>query len=78
MLILLTFLLSLVNCQLYHNQFAVELIQGQDPEIFASEYGFENLGEFFSNHFLFSHHKVNKRSTEKSHEHHKSLQEDQR
>ena len=67
---------------IFHNQFAVHISGGsEDPakvDRIAEKHGFVNSGQIGSirDHFLFEHNRIQKRSTEISHQHHVTLNED--
>ncbi|CAG9791010.1 unnamed protein product [Diatraea saccharalis] len=80
----LALLCALVACAalpetIYHNQFAVHVPAGSEHvDDIARRHGFFNHGQIGSlrNYFLFSHHNIQKRSTEPSHEHHRKLNDE--
>ncbi|XP_047506706.1 furin-like protease 2 [Pieris napi] len=63
----------------YHNHFAIQVLDGPEHvDDIALRHGFDNHGQIGSlkGFYLFSHHKVQKRSLEPSHEHHKKLNDE--
>ena len=62
-LILLTLWTNQVSSEIFHNQFAVELEPGSDPDQVAQDHDLVNLGQIgtLSDHFLFEHPRIAKR-----------------
>lgn len=76
-LIFLTFLSTVTSGAIYTNQFAVEVPSGLADEV-AQRNGFINKGQIgnLKGFFLFEHNRVQKRSIDYSHSHHRTLKTD--